>query len=654
MIARRYLIPVFILIGLVSSCGGSSSDNTFDAPVTPEPTVKISSPKDGTLTNQNTITVRGVATNTCTVMVNNIAAKVEDNHFSTSISLKEGKNIIKVTVPDTDVSDSVTVNVDLTPPSCRILSPKQGEFFTSPKPIELKVNVNSSKDLVKTELDGMRKNIPPEGGSFTFKLDNLTDGLNIHKICVWDLANNMLCEHTAFMYGQFIEPDNAPEGSGIHIGPNGYRGIADVINNYIGSVDFTKVAPDPLYDSALFSLKANKIDFKRGEIVTLKPDDEGIALGIKLVDLKIDMTLKTGSDSTKTYPIGMTAEQMSTNCIIQPKLNQVNDIEMSIKCEDVDVKNLQFTGVTDELLGAIPGIDQGLKDAAPYMIKAMFEDFLPKKLTQLFKLMLLPRNMDILGHQFTIKPLITDITAGPLGLDIYFSMTLSAQNEQIDPDRKNKFISFNTKNVDLRDKNGIAVALSADMMNYVMYKLWQYKVLDFVVDQQLLDKYKAEISLVAGLLGTIPKVKHIDPETPMKVVITPLLWPFFDFSGEKPIFKIGSLNIQALNVNDNSQIMNSFVSLQTGILVSIRNDLMRIGITELDLDMDVEDVSPEEERDVEGVTTGLFSEIDQTLEALLNAMGVPNTKKLTGGDVSINTTIRDNHLVIELNEKGQK
>ena len=90
-----------------------------------EPPVPLSltldSPADGTVTNQNTITVSGSVTGEepLTVTVNGATVALTDDDFSTTVNLSEGSNSIDVVAADGSnqtAEESVTVTLDTVSP----------------------------------------------------------------------------------------------------------------------------------------------------------------------------------------------------------------------------------------------------------------------------------------------------------------------------------------------------------------------------------------------------------------------------------------------------------------------------------------------------------------------------------------------------------
>lgn len=82
--------------------------------------LKVDAPKDGTTVNTPTVTVSGRVVGTerasAKVTVNETAVPVKDDKYSTSVTLKEGPNVINVTATSTGgAKPSEKVNVTYAP-----------------------------------------------------------------------------------------------------------------------------------------------------------------------------------------------------------------------------------------------------------------------------------------------------------------------------------------------------------------------------------------------------------------------------------------------------------------------------------------------------------------------------------------------------------
>ncbi len=81
--------------------------------------VKVDTPKDGTTVNTPTVTVSGRVVGTeskgAKVSINDIDAPVTDGKYSANVTLKEGKNVIKIVAKSGQAAPTEEVTVTYAP-----------------------------------------------------------------------------------------------------------------------------------------------------------------------------------------------------------------------------------------------------------------------------------------------------------------------------------------------------------------------------------------------------------------------------------------------------------------------------------------------------------------------------------------------------------
>jgi hypothetical protein len=189
-----------ILVSATDLAGntGTSEITTITLDTT-APAVTITSPTDGLLTNNPTITVAGTIDDpliTSAILTLNgidMPITVSLGSFSQEITLSEGPNTILVSATDlagnTGTSEAVNVNLDTTPPAVIITSPTDG-FLTNNPAITVPGTID---DIAITSavltLNGASTNIPVSAGSFSQEI-TLVEGPNTISISATDAAGN--------------------------------------------------------------------------------------------------------------------------------------------------------------------------------------------------------------------------------------------------------------------------------------------------------------------------------------------------------------------------------------------------------------------------------------------------------------------------------
>ena len=156
----------------------------------------ITSPADGTFTNEDTVTVTGTAAPTTTVTLYNNDQEVgtvsvgDDGTFSKTITLLQGENIITATASTdngtTDPSQPVKVILDQEKPTLEITSPADGAK-TNHETITVEGTVNDSHlDTVK--VNGQKATVNDDG-TYSKRI-MLDEGDNVIRVVATDKAGN--------------------------------------------------------------------------------------------------------------------------------------------------------------------------------------------------------------------------------------------------------------------------------------------------------------------------------------------------------------------------------------------------------------------------------------------------------------------------------
>ncbi|MCF6409257.1 S8 family serine peptidase [Pseudalkalibacillus salsuginis] len=156
----------------------------------------ITSPADGTHTNDEKVTVEGQSAPGVDIHLENngeetaVVATNEDGTFSADITLVGGENVLIATAVNergmTDPSEPVTVILDQTKPELTIESPEDGT-----KTNRMAVNVTGNVDdeyLDWVKVNGQRATVN-EDGSYSHRI-LLDEGENVIKVVAKDLAGN--------------------------------------------------------------------------------------------------------------------------------------------------------------------------------------------------------------------------------------------------------------------------------------------------------------------------------------------------------------------------------------------------------------------------------------------------------------------------------
>ena len=155
----------------------------------------ITSPKDGSFTNKETVTVEGTSAPTTTVHLLNgeeevaTAETMEDGTFSADVSLHDGENVLTAKAATeqgmTGPSDAVTVTLDQAKPEVAITSPED-DMKTNREAITVKGTV-ADENLAWVKVNGEKASVSE--GEFSHRI-LLNEGENVIQVVAKDKAGN--------------------------------------------------------------------------------------------------------------------------------------------------------------------------------------------------------------------------------------------------------------------------------------------------------------------------------------------------------------------------------------------------------------------------------------------------------------------------------
>jgi len=173
----------------IKSCDAAGNCNLTSLHVTLKttlPSLTVTSPKDGYLTNQEKLSVQGMTDEGARVTVNEHPVSFIGTSFSYELTLREGKNIIKVDAFDEMGNKAevvIMVYLDTLPPVLAIDNPKDGSTVNT---AEVTLDGSTEQNALVC-VNG--KTVHNTNGAFTTKVA-LTEGLNNIDVTSMDVAGN--------------------------------------------------------------------------------------------------------------------------------------------------------------------------------------------------------------------------------------------------------------------------------------------------------------------------------------------------------------------------------------------------------------------------------------------------------------------------------
>lgn len=171
---------------------------------------EITSPKDGTFTNQEKAVVEGKAAPTTTVHVYNGSSEAaavqaaENGTFRAEVTLKEGENVLTAKSSTeagmTDATNAVKITLDKTKPQFTVENPKNGEKFNTEALTVSGTVTDENLDWIK--VNGQKASV--KDGTFSKRI-LLENGENIITVLAADKASNRL-KKTVKVYVKYDAP----------------------------------------------------------------------------------------------------------------------------------------------------------------------------------------------------------------------------------------------------------------------------------------------------------------------------------------------------------------------------------------------------------------------------------------------------------------
>ncbi len=181
-----------ISVSVTDAAGNTTTLSRHVIKDTVPPSLTLSNPVNGTVTNQTSISVEGMTSDstTVTVKVNGISVSVgSEGAFSTNVALVEGNNVITVAATDAGSNTTTvtrTVRRDATPPTLTVTNPVNG-IITNQTTVSVNGSVHDSTAVTLT-MNGVPVTI---GGAGSFNTQfSLIEGINTITFIATDAAGN--------------------------------------------------------------------------------------------------------------------------------------------------------------------------------------------------------------------------------------------------------------------------------------------------------------------------------------------------------------------------------------------------------------------------------------------------------------------------------
>ena len=245
------------------------------------PTLTITSPEEGTITNDGGVFVSGRTDSDASVTINGVPVPVAQDSFTRQLTLGDGTQDIVVRAVDeagNEAFRTVTVTVDLTPPVLVIEKPAGGRAETSEATFYITGDTDEDIDVVF--VNGERRTTLP--GEFAIDV-SLVEGTNEYVFAVVDAAGNRN-ETTVIITRDTTAPDysievTAKDGTLLQSGTDRYSTSSTVVLHVTVDEDamFTVSGGDPVSGKGAFTIEVPLVEGRNDIIVDVKDLRDNVA-----------------------------------------------------------------------------------------------------------------------------------------------------------------------------------------------------------------------------------------------------------------------------------------------------------------------------------------------------------------------------------------
>lgn len=491
--------------------GGAGGDMAVD-----EAAVAITSPEDGAAFNVERITVSGTATGTSTVDINGQTANVTDGTWTAQVNLAEGTQTLTASVGGAE--DVTQVIIDLTPPIVRIAGPAAGtwaEADTTTVTFAVQEDGSGLDEVTRGALP-LDLDTAPD-----FELVNLVleRGLNLIRLGATDKATNSTVEHVAVQSGAQRDPDETINGAlRLQVGPDGLRTLGDLAVGLLADRNLADLVPNPLVGGPVpLSLLA----ISYGDLsVSFEPGPAELILHASLSEVVVRVGIGgNGTPENPPFPVTVAAERIDVTGVLQPSVaNGMLVANVPEERIEVALVNLVFSleGAPD--FGDNPADEQSLlEQIISDGLALAIGRLVPQALQDVLGVLDDPIDLAVLGAGLQLRLTPEVVVVNQQGVAVRVGVNVDLSTPAAPPSDVPGYLTTPTNWNGVPETAGIALAVDDDLLNAVLYRIWEAGVLLPTIDAAFLADAGPELALVSNLLRTLARAA--DPSLPANAAV---------------------------------------------------------------------------------------------------------------------------------------
>ncbi len=643
------IIVIIVMAALVGCGGGGASETTpsdTTTDIAEEILLVIDTPAEGEWSASPLVLVTGrlLGTDGGTVSLGDLSAPVVDRFFSLWVPLEQGENILAIVHDPTGASATVTVSLDALPPLLVVETPSRGQVLPDGGSLEVLFDASDEEGLAAVRVQGTEMS---PGGPYT-ALIQLNPGMQHIVVEAEDALGNLAREHRSVLVGPLLSCEELSEAPALSLGAG-----ADVLDlaaaEVAGRMSTLEVADlleayNPIYSSG--SIVFNLTDVAlTGLGLDLTPSQGHLDLVVSMEEITAYGTVAAGVTELDLV-LSLTDVTVAGSAYVSvPEPGLV----------DVSAKDLELTSGALE----ITALDEsGEEVVAPTQVSGAILDFVGSFVADMVEAQIadlladatgygegsIP--FDLFGEPVLLEYHVLDAIIQPAGLRLDMAGAFTLEGEPVHP-WDHGCPGHMAPIPDVPPSGGLHIWISYPFLDRILLGLWTRGWMDFIIDQAFVDSFKAEVTLVCGMLGTLMELGSLDAdiEAPMEISISAPLPPLMAPSTMMDTgvaLDIGDLGLDFSCAGLAEPQARAHLSLAVTLGFEVTGARLTPTLEFGNLLLDVSGIPSEDKRRVEGgievALEGVFTELLPSLSEALSPIDLPGmmgyqvTQGIAGND----------------------
>lgn len=628
-------ITVIIVIAALVGCGGGGApaappaDTTSD--LQEDILLVIDTPEHGAWSASplTLVTGRVLGATGGTVALGAQGAEVVDGFFSLWAPLEQGENVLTLVHAPSGATATVTISLDALPPLLDLETPARGQVLPDGGPLEVRFTASDEEGLAAVRVQG--EALAPLG-PYT-ALIHPKPGLRHVVVEAEDTLGNLAREHRSILVGPFLPCDTLATTPALSVGAG-----ADILDlaatevaDRLSTLDTDALLDEynPVYAGG--SWRVDLTDITLTDLtLDLIPGHDRLDMAVGVGEIIANGTVTAGETE---LDVVLSLTEVAIGGALGVTVPEVGTL-------DVAAEDLELTTATLE----ITALDEsGEEIIAPTKVSGAILDFVGDFLVDLVE----AQSADLLagvsgygegslpfelfGEPVLVEYQVLDAVIQPAGLRLDLAGAFTLEGEPVHP-WEHGCPGHAAPLPDVPPTGGIHIWVSYPFLDRILLGLWARGFMDFAIDQAFVDSYKAEVSLVCGMLGTLLDLGSLDaaPEAPMEIALSTPLPPVLGPSEALDTgvgLDIGELTLEFTCAGSPTPEAKAHLSLSATLGFEVSGGRLSPTLDFGDLLLDVSGVPTEDKRRVEGgievALEGVFSELLPSLSDALAPIDLP-------------------------------